>query len=295
MDIRQLRYFIAVAEHLSFTEAANRLFVVQSAVSQQIAELEKRLEVKLFERTKRSVQLTSAGRVFLREATLLLQKSEEAIELARQAESGVLGSLNIGFLGLSLKQYLPRLIRQFRLDYPQITLKVNRFSHGLLNESLGNGELDLAFTSSFGLQSIPDLEWKSVYSDSSTIVIHQDHPLASRSKVNLAELAHEPFIALNRQDSPQAYDRLLQLCANNGFSPNIVSQTGFIDTVLLLVEAGMGIAIMPRGIQSYASPELRFLEIEGYDSQFDLVVAWKKTNPNPSIPFFLDAIEAVKN
>ncbi|MEW9053085.1 MAG: LysR family transcriptional regulator [Neobacillus sp.] len=291
MDIRQLRYFIAVAEHLNFTEAANHLFIAQSSLSQRIAELEKSLGVKLFKRNKRFVQLTSAGTVFLQEATDILQKYAEATERTRRADSGILGTLNIGFLGHSVNQFLPKLVKNFHVNYPHITLKFDRYSHGRLNESLKNEELDIAFTSSFGLQNIPNLDLLKVYRDQSCVVVHQDHPLATRTKIMMTELTEESFITLKRQVSPQAYDRFLKMCNDSGFSPSIVNQTSFLDTVLLLVEAGMGIAVMPKSVKTIANPGLFFLEIDGSVSQFDMVAAWKKSNPNPSIPFFLKEIE----
>lgn len=291
MDIRQLRYFIAVAEHLNFTEAANQLFIAQSSLSQRIAELEKTLGVKLFERNKRSVQLTSAGKVFLKEASYLLQKYEEATERTRQADSGIQGTLNIGFLGYSVNQFLPKCIKKFRREYPLIQLKLDRYSHGRLNEALKNDELDLTFTSSFGLRNIPNLEVLKVYSDISTVVVYEDHPLASYEKVKMAELNEESFITQKREVSPQAYDRFLKMCTDSGFSPNIVNQTSFLDAVLLLVEGGLGIAVMPKNVKTFANPGLRFLEIEGQISEFDIVAAWKKNSSNPSIPFFLKEIE----
>jgi DNA-binding transcriptional LysR family regulator len=291
MDIRQIRYFMAVAEYLNFTEAASHLFIAQSSLSQQIAELEKTLGVKLFKRNKRYVQLTSAGKVFLEEASTILQKYEEAMDRTRQADSGILGTLNIGFLGYSVNHFLPKLIKHFRKEYPFITIKLDRYGHGRLNEALKNKELDIAFTSSFGLQNIPNLDLLKIYSDLSSVVVHQDHPFATREMIKIAELTDESFITLKRQVSPQAHDRFLQMCTDSGFSPTIVNQTSYLDTVLLLVEAGMGIAVMPKSVRSIASPGLRFLEIEGKVSQFDLVAAWKKTNPNPSIPYFIKEIE----
>ncbi len=293
MDIKQFRYFMAVAEHLNFTEAANQLFIAQSSLSQRIVELEKTLGVKLFTRNKRSVQLTSAGKVFLKEATYLLQKFEEATERTRQADSGIQGTLNIGFLGYSVNQFLPKVINKVRKQYPLIKLKLDRYSHGRLNEALKNDELDITFTSSFGLQNIPNLELLKVYSDISSVVVYEGHPLASVKKVKMAELSEESFITQKREVSPQAYDRFLKMCTDSGFSPNIVNQTSFLDAVLLLVEGGLGIAIMPKNVKSFANSGLHFLDIEGEISQFDIVAAWKENSSNPSIPFFLEEINKV--
>lgn len=295
MDMRQLRYFIAVAEHLNFTEAAKELFVAQSAVSQQIADLEKKIGVQLFIRNKRSVKLTSAGNVLFNEAINLVKKSEEAIEKTRQAELGTVGNLNIGFLGYTERNFLPYFIRQFRKSYPQVGLQLNQFNHGMLIEALNNGEIDIGFTLSFGLDNIGGLKRKNIFTETISVVMHCEHPLANQRSIHIADLSQERFVILNREESPQGFNRTLLICANNGFSPTIVSEPRLIHTVLLLVDAGMGIAILPKSLQLYSSPSLRFIDIEGEQEEDVMVVAWKKINRNPSIPLFLDELELIKS
>ncbi|ABR50504.1 transcriptional regulator, LysR family [Alkaliphilus metalliredigens QYMF] len=293
MDIRQLRYFIAVAEHLNFTEAAKHLFVAQSAVSQQIADLENKIEVKLFDRNKRSVKLTHAGGVLLKEAIDIVSRAEEAVIKTQEAELGIIGSLKIGFLGYTEKNFLPFLIRGFRRNYQNIDLQLDQYNHGILIDSLSTGELDIGFTLSFGLDNIGGLEKRSLFTEPISIVMHCDHPLAHQSSINLGDLAQERFIALNRHESPQGFNQTLLICANKGFSPNIVSGPKLLHTVLLLVDAEMGIAILPKSLEHHASPSLRFIDIEGEAVQHELVVAWKTSNQNPSIPLFLKELDAM--
>ncbi|SCY96349.1 LysR family transcriptional regulator [Alkaliphilus peptidifermentans] len=294
MDIRQLRYFISVAEHLSFTEASKQLFVAQSAVSQQIADLEKKIGVQLFIRNKRSVRLTNAGTVLFKEAVNLVNKTEEAIEKTRQADLGIVGNLKVGFIGYTEKNFLPYLIRHFRRNYPKVELQLNQLNHGMLIEGLKNGELDIGFTLFFGVDNIGGLESKHIFTETISIVMHCDHPLANEDSINLSRLSDENFIALNRHESPQGYNKTLLMCANSGFSPNIVSEPKLIQTVLLLVDSGMGIAILPNSLKLQASSSLHFIDIEGERAKDELVVAWKKSNTNPSIPLFLDEVESVK-
>ena len=294
MDIRQLRYFISVAQNLSFTGAAKELFVAQSAVSQQIADLEKKIGVQLFVRDKRSVKLTSAGSVLLKESISLVKKTEEAIEKTRQADQGIIGSLKLGFLGYSERIYLPHLIRQFRGAYPNIDLQLEQYNHGILNEALITGELDIGFTFSFGLNTIGGLEGKSVFTETISVVLNCEHPLAHRTSVNISELAKENFIVLNREESPQGFNQTLLICANNGFFPTIGREPRLLHTVLLLVESGMGIAILPRSLKLHSSPSLRFIDIEGQKNEYELVLAWKKNNTNPSIPLFIEELEIAK-
>lgn len=294
MDIRQLQYFIAVAENLSFTEASKELFVAQSAVSQQIADLEKKIGVKLFIRNKRTVKLTNAGQVLLKEAIMLVNKSQEVLEKTRQAESGIIGGLKIGFLGYTERNFLPHLIRQFRRSYPKVDLHLNQFNHGMLIEALKTNELDIGFTLSFSIDNIGDLDGKKIFTETISVAMHQEHPLANNKALRLEDLANERFIVLNRQESPQGFNKTLLMCSNSGFSPNIVGEPRLINTVLLLVDAGMGIAIVPKSLKLYSSPSLRFIDIEGDQTEDELMVAWKKNNENPSIPLFLKELEAVK-
>jgi DNA-binding transcriptional LysR family regulator len=293
MDIRQLRYFITVAEHLNFTKAANQLYVAQSAISHQIADLEEQLGVKLFIRNKRSVQLTPAGSVFLKEAIEIVEKTTGAIEKAKQTDAGIIGSLSIGFLTVHVRSFLPEVIKQFRELYPKIELHLNHFPSKMLKESLEEGELDLAFTLPAGLHRIEEIETLTVAREPYCIVMHKNHPLSSKKKIKLSDLASEPFIIHNRQASPVgSYDFIVHLCEQSGFTPRIVNQPRFVDTVPILVESEMGISILPKSFEAYSSSSLRFVEMEGVKNHdCELVVAWKKNNLNPSIPLFLEVLE----
>ncbi|MEH7414915.1 LysR family transcriptional regulator [Neobacillus drentensis] len=291
MDLRPLRYFISVAEHLNFTEASKQLYVAQPAVSQQIAYLEKKIGVKLFHRTKHSVQLTEAGTVFLKEAREIIKRLDASFVNARQAEEGLIGTINIGLLSVPVREFLPPLIRKFRKKYPKVNIRLNYYHLGQIIEKLKSDELDIAFTLSLGLQSIGGLEYKTLWTQPHCIILHQDHPLADRTNINIEELVEEPFVMLEREESPPGFDLLLAACANHGFSPNLVNTASQIDAVLMMVDAGIGITILPKYLQLYASPSLRFISIEGDDFKVDVLASWKKKNTNPSLPLFIEELE----
>ena len=291
MEMRQLKYFTAVAEHLNFTEAARHLYVAQSAVSQQIAELEKELGVKLFQRNKRSVKLTNAGQVLLKETRFLMTRLDEAAKKTRQADLGLIGSLRIGFLGYTERLFLPPVIRRFRKLYPQIDLHLDQYHHGELVELLHSEDLDIGFTLAFGVESVSSLISRKVYQETIAIVMHEDHPQAGNEKVELAELAGEPFIALNRRESPQGYQQTLQICSNHGFTPNIAREPRLMQTVLMLVDAGMGIAILPQGAQLLSPASVHFIPLNEKQNAYELVATWKKNVTNPSIDLFLEELD----
>lgn len=293
MEIRQLRYFISVAEHLNFTQAAKRLFVAQPAVSQQIASLEKEIGLQLFVRDKHSVQLTPAGKVFLNDAIDMLNKSEEAVKKARKAAVGEIGQLNIGFLYAPVKNFLPGLVREFREKYPHVQINLNHFQTGQIVEELRKGKLDLAFTMAFRPEDKTEWGYKTLFSQPYGVFMNKNHRLANRNCIPIIELAHEPLVMLDRKEAPQGYDHLITLFSNHGILPNITTRTQRIETVLMLVETGLGIAVLPKHLDVYANPSLRFIEIEEWQHTVDIVVAWKKTSSNPSIPLFLTELDSI--
>lgn len=290
MQLNQLRYFISVAEHLNFSEAAKQLFVAQSAVSQQIAHLESEMGVKLFSRNKRSVHLTNAGVVFLKEATEILNKSQKAVELAKKAQAGIVGTINIGFLAGPIRSFLPKVIKQFNKKYPQIELNLRHLTLSQLNESLKMDELDIVFAISLGFHDIEGLEYQKLFSITNCVFLNNQHPFALLESINFSILSNEPFILREREEAPQWYDYTLSLCAKHGFSPHIVDQTRRIETVLMLVDAGLGITVFPQYLEMYATPTIRIIPIEGEVDSTDIVVYRKNTNKNPAVPLFFEEL-----
>jgi DNA-binding transcriptional LysR family regulator len=293
MLLHQLRYFISVAEHLNFSEAAKHLYVAQSAVSQQIANLEEKLGVKLFTRNKRSVQLTSAGSVFLKEALEIVTKTDEAIVLAKKAQAGLIGTIKIGFLAGPTREFLPKIIKQFHRKYPSIEIKLKHLTLSQLNESLKTDELDIVFAISFGFQGIEGLEHQRLFSESNCVFMNRQHPLASKDCIHPSLLSQETFIMRVRDEAPQWYDFTLSLCAKNGFSPQIVSQTERIETVIMLVDAGLGITILPKYLEMYATPSITIIPLAGETNTVDIVVYRKSSNSNPAIPLFYEEMNSL--
>lgn len=291
MDIRQLCYFISVAENLNFTKAAKQHFIAQTSISQQIMALEQQLGTKLFHRNNRSVQLTAAGKVFYNEAKIIVARSEEAINKTLRAASGFEGTLKIGFLGPNEKWFLPELIRYFRRTYPTIDLTLTQNNMEKLREALEQGLLDVAFNFTLGIDTTSGITWKTIYRDPICIIVYRDHPLASEPRIRLSDLSNESFIAIDRREAPFAFDAMIQECVNSGFSPNIVVQSRSFETILFMVEAEIGIALVPRCFEMYTNKNLRFIELEGENEYVELVVAWLKDNLNPAIPLFIKALE----
>lgn len=300
MDLRQLKYFVAVAEKLNFTEAAKTLFVAQSAVSQQISELERQLGMPLFTRNRRIVQLTPAGNVLYCEATGLLKRFDEVVENTLNAHLGYKGHLRIGYIGYGDRKWLPIAIKAFQSKYPEVTLEVERYHQAALIKSLKENNIDIAITFSFGISGVEEAleQWETrhIYTETLCAVVSKDNPLTqhwANQKMPLSALAAEPFIIQNRHESPQGYDKTLQICSAHGFSPKILNTPNLVQTVLVLVEAQLGVAILPESLATYAGPNVVFLPLalESSLAQYAIVAAWKAKLANPALKHFIEIIE----
>jgi DNA-binding transcriptional LysR family regulator len=291
MEIQLLREFVCLAEHLNFSTAAKELFIAQPVLSRHIADLEYSIGVQLFARNKQNVRLTPIGAEVLSEAKTILAHYEAGIQRIRLAVAGFAGQLKIGFLGAPVKNFFPALISHFRRTYPNVDLQLNQLNLGALANALKRGDFDISFTLSFDLLSMSGLCWKTLYTDSLAVVLRHDHPAASAGSIALSALSREKFIFLAPEESPSLYNQIMTLCSAGSFSPQVAKLAAFPENALLMVESGIGVAVLPRHIEVYAGPELRFLDIDGKNTDFEVVVVWKQSHSNPAVPVFLQELE----
>ncbi|KSD33697.1 LysR family transcriptional regulator [Pseudomonas aeruginosa] len=246
MELRHLRYFIAVAEELHFGRAAERLGISQPPLSQQIQALEEEIGARLFERTNRRVELTDAGRLFLDESRQVLALVDKAVLLARRAHLGELGELKIGFTSSApFTSTIPSSIHAFRKAYPDVHLDLQEMSSrqvlkALLEESLQVGVIRPL--------ALPDtVHWVELFREPLVAVLRADHPLAAGSEEGLAiaALAEEPFVFFPRSYGTGLYDQVIALTRQAGFSPRIAQEASEAMTIIGLVSAGLGVSILP--------------------------------------------------
>ncbi|WP_457931571.1 LysR substrate-binding domain-containing protein [Pseudomonas aeruginosa] len=246
MELRHLRYFIAVAEELHFGRAAERLGISQPPLSQQIQALEEEIGARLFERTNRRVELTDAGRLFLDESRQVLVQVDKAVLLARRAHLGELGELKIGFTSSApFTSTIPSSIHAFRKAYPDVHLDLQEMSSrqvlkALLEESLQVGVIRPL--------ALPDaVHWVELFREPLVAVLRADHPLAACSEDGLAiaALAEEPFVFFPRSYGTGLYDQVIALTRQAGFSPRIAQEASEAMTIIGLVSAGLGVSILP--------------------------------------------------
>ncbi|MBP2656143.1 MAG: transcriptional regulator AlsR family [Firmicutes bacterium] len=294
LDLRHLRYFVTVAKHLNFSEAAKQLHITQPSLGRQIVQLEQEVGAQLFIRNTRSVHLTKAGSSLMHDAQEILLKTELALNRARQISFSDVGSLQIGFMSPLEKYDLPHLIKQFRKKSPNSNINFLKFGADPLNQALETGKIDVAFAMKQDVANSSNIHWElTIFSRKPGLIISRDHKLATKEFVKLSELANEHFIVFSQSEFPKSYDNLCELCNAAGFTPNIVAHTLYLETLLLTVETGIGIAVHP-GLNNdfFNTHNLAFVPITDYDQlDYDSVLAWKKDNTNPLITLFLETMK----
>jgi len=289
ITLLQIEYFNAAAKHLNFTEAAKSLYVSQPALSKQIAILEKEIGVQLFFRTKRNVRLTAAGTVLFKELEGVTDRIEAAVEKAKRPDLGEFSDLSIGVLdAMDTGRFLPNILKRFRETHPNVRIVLERQGFRALRERLASGALDLVFTLSFEVENAPNVLWDTVYKQFGCLVMSAADPMALQEPLALADFRDKDFVIISREESPNGFDGIIRLCRHHGFTPNIVKQLPNVESVLLSVEAGLGVALVDSKIQIHNRANFRFVEIE--DDLLSAVMAWRKENLNPAVSLFTNNV-----
>jgi DNA-binding transcriptional LysR family regulator len=290
MDLRHLRYFCAVAEYQGFSRSARALRVSQSAISEQTTDLEREIGVALLVRGQQKTTLTPAGEAFLAEAKKVLAAADNAVETARRASRGEIGALTVGFFNGGTGADVPEIIKNFRRLHPDVRVTVADMVPGLQSAALIEGNIDLGFTRPLETPFDQLLHSEVLYLDLLVAVLPKDHPMAAQEAVDLRSLAQERFVLVARESSPSLFGRILRLCSEAGFSPQIVSTGVAWASVTLLVEAGEGIAILPSNLQHGASKNLVFRRLTNPGAEIGLVMAWSPHREGPVLRAFLNLV-----
>ncbi|KVW63677.1 LysR family transcriptional regulator [Burkholderia ubonensis] len=256
MELKQLRYFVAVADELHFGRAAKRLFISQPALSFDIRKFEDALGVQLFARTSKSVALTNAGEVLLGEARRLLLQAAEAERLTVRSASGYAGRLRVGFVHSMLYRGLPDAVRRFEADHPGVEIVLSEMNTQAQVQAIQRGQIDLGYAH-WG-HFPPEVDSTPIHAEPFVCCLPAGHPLARRRQVALAALADEPFILFPRDAAPHYHDLIIAQCVNAGFSPLIRHEARLWQTILSMIEFGMGVALVPRVLQQVKSGRLAF-------------------------------------
>src|SRR6202162_34967 len=288
MEFRHLRYFVAVAEDLSFTRAATVLHVAQSAVSAQIRYLEDSVGVTLLERNSRRVELTIAGRTVLQGAKKILFDLEENARQARRIGRAETGHLAIGFIGAQSHEWMPLVLKRFRQKYPDVEVTLREMVPSAQLEALSTHRLDLGAVGAIDGKPPAGLQVECIVEEEPLVGVPSDHPLANRPFVRLQQLKGEGFILTSRENAPSYRSWLARLCQRAGFAPKVVQEVDRARTAVQYVAAGFGISIFGEHICRQPAPGVKFIPIRPHGQKIRYGIAWRKERFEPLIQRFIE-------
>ncbi|MDB4945627.1 MAG: hypothetical protein JWP97_5161 [Labilithrix sp.] len=286
MELRHLRYFVAVAEERHFGRAARRLRIAQPPLSRQIQGLERELGFLLFERTRRQVDLTPAGETLLVHARRIFESVELAVHEARRASHGESGRLVVAYPSTFAASGLPEVVRAFHTKFPDVELSLHELSPQQQLDALRDHEVDVAFVR--GPVEDPELATELVRSEPLMAVLPSGHALAGRKILGLSLLAGEPFVLFPRVRAPAYFDFLVGLCRQAGFTPRIVQEAPQMD-IVSLVAAGLGVSLVPASVRSFRRKGIVLRPLVG-SPKSDLRVVWAAASRSAVLAEFLAVV-----
>ena len=284
--LRHIRYFMAVAEELHFRRAAERLGIAQPALSRAVRDLEDQLEVRLFDRTNRSVQITPAGTTFLEGCRGVINAVENTVENTRRVHDGQIGRLRIGYTDMAIAGLLPRRLKDFQAQQPGLVLQPHHDVTTAQLHKLDAGELDVGFVT--GPISRLGYDQCLIQSERFVCVLYEHHPLANRKSIRLEELAHEDFVHGTSKDWEHFHAYLIPLCRRSGFVPRVVQEAFNSAGILGLVACGMGVTILTDSVRGSVGAGLIVVPLQDVSEQLQTVAIWKSETPDRATGLFIE-------
>ena len=293
MELRHLRYFVAVAETENVSRAALKLHVSQPALSRQIRDLEDELGFALLERTAKSVRLTEAGRVFLTEGRAVLQRAEDAVKTARVIATGERTELHIGYAPSLTVRLLPASLRAFQAEMPKVRVRLHDLSTEEMLIGLREGRLHIAFLVRPVPAMLRGLRFVELMRDSLKLAIPPNHPAARRRAIRLIDAVREPFIAYSHKEYPEYHAMLVALFATTKSNPRIVEEHDGGSSLISAVEAGNGVAVVPGSMACMIGPRLKLMSLLPTPEPLIIGAVWPKAGLSPAAERFLSCTKAL--
>jgi len=295
VELRQLRYFVAVAEELHFGNAAKRLRVVQPAVSKQVSKLEEELGVRLLERGARGSELTQVGELVLEQARKVIEHAERAVRAANRAAKGEIGRLAVGFISPATLTVLPRVIKTYKDRFPDVELDLLRMPTSVQLAALGEGQINVGFVREPTFSDARDLDALTVLREPLVIALPESHPLASEPRVSLRDLSEDPFIMFSRDLEPGLFEKYMRVFEDAGFIPRIIQETSHVQAILGFVAEGLGLMLVPASLENLGRNGIvyRPLELETLSPEVELAVVWRRSDSDPILREFLGVVEGL--
>ncbi len=292
MEFRHLRYFIAVAEELNFSRAAERLQIAQPPLSQQIRALEAELGIQLFDRKKRPLHITLAGQSFLEESRLILAQLEQAVRKTQRIHQGELGYLTIGFTSSVTNSILPDILRSYQQQYPEVKLILKEENSIFQVQQLREKRVDCVFAYQYEeMKEASDLMIIPIAQEALMVVLPVAHPLAIKDQVLLLDLADEEFVMPLQQVVSGLSEQIYYLCSQAGFVPKISQEAIFMVTILGLVASGLGISILPASVQNLPRNGVVYRALVESSVVTQLSILYLKENETAALRNLLNLIE----
>jgi DNA-binding transcriptional LysR family regulator len=292
MELRHLRYFVTVAEELHFGRAAQKLHLSQPPLSMQIKALEQELGVQLLLRTQRRVELTAAGEVFLEEAREILARVEQARSAALRAARGEVGELTVGFVTIADYNLLPQALSRFRAQSPGIRLVLREATTDVQLRELSEGRMDVGFL----LSPVKDerLDVLPLLREPLVAALPERHSLArGRGPLALRRLADAAFILFPRHMAPGLYDDVVSFCRSAGFSPRVEQEAVQMQTIVSLVSAGLGVALIPASLRHLGRTGVVYRRLREVSPLTEIALAWRARDARPTLQRFLAAVRQI--
>jgi DNA-binding transcriptional LysR family regulator len=287
MELRHLRYFVAVAETENVSRAALKLHVSQPALSRQIRDLEDELGFSLFERSAKSVRLTEAGRVFLTESRAVLQRAEHAVDTARAVSVGGPGELHVGYAPSPTVRILPPALRAFQERLPNVRVRLHDLSTDEMLVGIREGKLQIAFFVRPSRALLRGARFEELARDPMCLAVPPNHALARFRSVTLAQAAREPLVAFSRRDYPEYHEYLAALFAHANPKPRIAEEHDSAASLIAAVEAGSGVAVAPQTMACSAGPRLKFIPLSPAPEPLVIGAVWSKAGLTAAAERFL--------
>ena len=288
MTLNQLESFLVLARRLSFTQAAEDLFISQPTLSRMISALEQELGLQLFYRSSRSVSLTPAGRAFARECPRILDSCRAGVDAAQLAQRGLRGRVTVGILRDTFDTEAVKIYQKMAGEYPQIHLELRELSHSDLIRAFMAGEVDAIINTG---DALPAEEAESVIlrRDRQCAVVPVFSPLARTRSLRMEDLRDEDFVVMSRASSLPGFGMLWRMAAEAGFTPRVAAQADHVPSLLMLVACGVGVTTLTDDLEYLAQGMASFIPLVGVPLSCH-ALAWRRDNPNPSLPFLLEAV-----
>lgn len=285
MELRQLACFVAAAEELNFSRAADRMHISQPPFSRQIAKLERELGARLLERSSRTVSLTPAGTNLLVEARQILAMAAKAADVVRRTQDGEIGYLRIGFVGSTIYTSVPARLQAFRKLYPDTEITLQQMTVARQINLLLAGEIDLGFIRQPVLN--PKLEIRSLLKEPFVVAVPANHVFAQREHIELSAIADEDLVSFSREQAPAIHLQLLKMCEESGFAPRIVQEVYPMSTLVGLVASGIGVAIVPESMSRLNILDVVYVPLSGTAGRSELLMVWRAGDQSSVLGNFL--------